>query len=96
MDWARRFIGGTGSGEQYLYDRVKPGTDPLGPDNVFMIWTSPLVGTFAPSSGKYCVVTKGPQTGLYLDSHAGGVLGVELWFAGYDGVFITRDEPVYL
>jgi len=98
MEWARKFIGGKGLGARYLYDRVKPGTDPLGPDNVFMIWTGPLAGTIAPSSPKYCVVTKGPQTGLYLDSHAGGIFGVELKFAGYDGVIITgkADSPVYL
>jgi aldehyde:ferredoxin oxidoreductase len=58
MEWARKFIGGKGLGARYLYDRVKPGTDPLGPDNAFMIWTSPLVGTFAPSSGNYGVVPK--------------------------------------
>lgn len=98
MDWARKFIGGKGLGARYLWDRVKPGADPLGPDNVFMIWTGPLAGTFAPSSPKYCVVTKGPQTGLYLDSHAGGIFGVELKFAGYDGVIVygKAAEPVYL
>lgn len=98
MDWARKFIGGKGLGARYLWDRARPGADPLGPDNVFMIWTGPLAGTFAPSSPKYCVVTKGPQTGLYLDSHAGGIFGVELKFAGYDGVIVSGKaaEPVYL
>jgi len=98
FEWARKFIGSKGLGARYLYERLKPGTDPLSPENLFMIWTGPLTGTIAPSSGKYCVVTKSPQTGLYLDSHAGGFFGVELKFAGYDGVIITgkAKEPVYL
>ncbi|MGQ9459087.1 MAG: aldehyde ferredoxin oxidoreductase family protein [Anaerolineae bacterium] len=98
FDWARKFIGGKGLGARYLWDLVKPGTDPLSPDNVFMVWTGPVTGTFAPSSSKYCVVTKGPETGLYLDSHAGGIFGVELKFAGYDGLIVTgkAKNPVYL
>jgi len=98
FEWARKFIGGKGLGARYLYDRLKPSTDPLSPDNVFMIWTGPLTGTIAPSSGKYCVVTKSPLTGLYLDSHAGGTFGIELKYAGYDGVIINgkAKEPVYL
>ncbi len=98
FEWARKYIGAKGLGGRYLYERVKPGTDPLGPDNIFMIWTGPVTGTFAPSSARYCVVTKGPQTGLFLDSHAGGFFGAELKFAGYDGVIISgkADKPVYL
>ena len=30
---ARDFIGGAGFGIKYLFDEVKKGTDPLGPDN---------------------------------------------------------------
>ena len=98
FQWAREFIGGKGLEARYLYERLRQHTDPLSPDNLFMIWTGPLTGTIAPSSGKYCVVTKSPQTNLYCDSHAGGVFGVELKFAGYDGLIVRgkAPQPVFL
>ena len=33
LEVARDFIGGAGFGIKYLFDEVKKGTDPLGPDN---------------------------------------------------------------
>ncbi len=37
--------------------------------------------------------TKSPATGLWLDSNAGGSLGPELKYAGYDAVIITGASP---
>lgn len=98
FEWARKYIGGKGLGARYLFELVPRGADPLGPENVFMVWTGPLTGTIAPSSGKYCVVTKSPLNNLYCDSHAGGMFGVELKFAGYDGLIVRGKavQPVFL
>ncbi len=98
LDYARKFIGGKGLAARYLFDLLKPGTDPLSPENVFIIMTGPLTGTMAPASAKYCVVTKSPLTNIWLDTHAGGYFGPELKYAGLDGVIITgrAKEPVYL
>jgi aldehyde:ferredoxin oxidoreductase len=97
-DWAKRFIGGKGLGARYLFEELKPGVDPLSPENVLMIWTGPLVGTMVPLTSRYAVVTKSPLTGTFLDSYAGGYFGPELKYAGFDGVIIKgkAKKPVYI
>jgi len=95
---ARMYIGGKGLGAYYLAKELPPKTDPLGPDNVFILAPGPLTGTIAPSSGRWAVVTKSPLTGIYLDSQVGGFFGAYLRHAGYDMVIIKgrASEPVYL
>jgi aldehyde:ferredoxin oxidoreductase len=97
-EWTKRFIGGKGLGARYLFEELKPGVDPLSPENVLMIWTGPLVGTMVPLTSRYAVVTKSPLTGTFLDSYAGGYYGPELKYAGFDGVIIKgkASKPVYL
>ncbi len=95
---ARNFIGGYGIGARILYDRMKPGVDPLGPDNILGFISGPLNGTGAMFGGRYTVVCKSPVTGGWNDANSGGFFGPELKRAGFDGVFITgsSDKPVYL
>ena len=97
-EWARRFIGGKGLAARYLFEELKPGTDPLSPENVLMIWTGPLVGTMVPLTSRFVVVTKSPLSGTFLDSYAGGFLGPEIKYAGFDGIIIKgkAKKPVYL
>ncbi len=87
-DVAREFLGGKGLGAYILYREMAPGTDPLSPDNLLLFLTGPLTGTIAPGSGKFCVVTKSPHTGTFVDSHCGGPLGPSIKYAGYDGIVI--------
>lgn len=96
--YARKYIGGKGLAGRYLFDLLKPETDPLSPENPLIIMTGPLTGTIAPAAAKYCVVTKSPLTGIWLDSHAGGYFGPELKFAGFDGLIIhgRAKRPVLL
>jgi aldehyde:ferredoxin oxidoreductase len=44
---AEDFIGGYGFGAKILYDMMKPGTDPLGPDSVLGFITGPTSATKA-------------------------------------------------
>jgi len=102
------FLGGRGLGAKILYDRLKPGTDPLSPDNILMFMTGPFVGYPIPSSSRTCVVTKSPRTSpvekKYEHSstlsyaNMGGFFGPELKYAGYDGLLVTgkSDKPVYI
>jgi len=94
----RRYLGGRGLGVEYLYRHLPENTDPLSPENILSLWTSPLMGTGAVSMVKLCGVTKSPQTGTILMSLMGGYFGPELRFAGVDGlIFHGRSEkPVYL
>lgn len=95
---AKDFIGGYGIGARLLYDMMKPGVDPLGPDNILGFISGPLNGTGALFGGRYTVVCKSPVTGGWNDANSGGFLGPELKRAGFDGVFISgaSDRPVYL
>jgi aldehyde:ferredoxin oxidoreductase len=95
---AKLFIGGYGIGAKILYDEMKPGVDPLGPDNMLGFVTGPLTGTAAFLTGRYTVVCKSPVTGGWNDSNSGGYFGNELKKSGLDGIFVTgtSDKPVYL
>ena len=72
---ARNFIGGYGIGARLLYDMMKPGVDPLGPDNILGFISGPLNGTGAMFGGRYTVVCKSPVTGGWNDANSGGFLG---------------------
>jgi aldehyde:ferredoxin oxidoreductase len=94
----RDFIGGYGVGARLLYDRVKPGIDPLGPDNILGFITGPLTGTPAPTGARYVAVGKSPLTMTWGDANSGGDFGPYLKFAGFDGVLFSgiSPRPVYL
>ncbi len=97
-DWLRQgYLGGKGFGAKLLSDLLPTGTDPLSPDNVFMVMTGPLTGTTAPAM-RGCIVTKSPLTGTFLDSYFGGYFSPELKYAGYDGLIVLgrSSEPVIL
>jgi len=97
-DYARDYIGGRGLGARYLYDLLKPCTDPLSPDNVIIAMTGPFTGTGIYSCQKYEWVSKSPLTGIYLCSNSGGHLGERLKRSGYDGIIIkgAAKTPKYI
>lgn len=97
-DMIRNFLGGYGLGARILYSMMKPGADPLGPDNVIGFVPGVLTGSGVPFSGRYIVVCKSPVTGGWDDANSGGYFGPELKKAGFDGVFVTgaAKEPVYI
>ncbi|MEW6106810.1 MAG: aldehyde ferredoxin oxidoreductase family protein [Bacillota bacterium] len=92
------YIGGRGLAAKFLYDEVRPGTEPFSPENRLCIFTGPLTGTRIPFTAKYAVATKSPLTGGFTRSISGGYFPVELKLAGYDGLIISgrAEHPVYL
>ncbi len=94
----KSFIGGKGLGAKILCDSLKNNTDPLHPENIILFMTGPLTGTSIQTSGRWCIVTKSPQTGIFLDSQVGGKFGHRLKKAGYDYIIVRgkAPEPVYL
>ncbi|MCX7912098.1 MAG: aldehyde ferredoxin oxidoreductase family protein [Dehalococcoidales bacterium] len=94
----RDFVGGYGIGAKFLYDRMKPKVDPLGPENILGLITGPLTGSPIPATARYAAVAKSPLTGGWGDANCGGDFGPYLKFSGYDGVFFTgiSPKPVYL
>ncbi|MHC1605104.1 MAG: aldehyde ferredoxin oxidoreductase family protein [Candidatus Methanofastidiosia archaeon] len=97
-DLLRKYIGGVGLGSYYLLNEIREDIDPLSPANKIMIFTGPLTGTGIPSSGRFCIVTKSPLTGCFLQSHSGGHFGPEVRYASLDGIIIEgkAENPVYL
>jgi aldehyde:ferredoxin oxidoreductase len=95
---ASLLLGGCGLATKYLFEELKPGVDPLGPENKLIFMSGPLTGTLSPSSGKYNAVTKSPLTGLWGQSGSGGKWGRELKRSGFDGIIIegASEKPVCL
>ncbi len=95
---ARDFIGARGFGAKILWDRMKPGTDPLSPESVMVVSWSPFTGTSAQSFHKVFVMFKSPLTGAYFRSVGGGFFAAEAKFAGYDAIVITgrAEKPTYV
>ena len=95
---AREFIGARGLGGAIIRAEVDPKADALGPANKLVFATGPLTGTFAPSAGRYNVVTKGALNDSLAASNSGGVFGPEIKYAGYDAIIIEgkAKKPVYL
>ena len=93
-----RFIGGRYISTKILWDQLKSGIDPLSPDNILIVMTSPLTGTGAPSTSRYDISAKSPQTGTIGHSNSGGNFGIHLKKAGWDGIIIRgrARTPVYL
>ncbi|GAB4537519.1 MAG: aldehyde ferredoxin oxidoreductase family protein [Anaerolineae bacterium] len=98
MDTIQSYLGSRGVNADILWRSLKPGTKPLGPDNVLIFGTGTLTGTRAPSSGRTTVTCKSPATGLYLKTSAGGRWGATLKFAGYDNLIVhgCAARPVYI
>ena len=95
---ARDYIGARGLGGKIIATEVDPSTDALGPDNKMVFAPGPFTGTFAPSGGRFNVITKSPLNGTIAASNSGGAFGPELKYAGYDAVIIEGQspKPVYL
>ncbi|MFH0888663.1 MAG: aldehyde ferredoxin oxidoreductase family protein [Planctomycetota bacterium] len=92
------YIGGRGFAAKILSDELKPGIDPLGPDNKVIVASGPLAGLFLPAGGKITFASKSPATNSYGDSNMGGHLAAELKYAGYDVIIIegVSAKQVYL
>jgi aldehyde:ferredoxin oxidoreductase len=92
------YIGGYGVAARLLYDRQKPGADPLGPENTLGLVTGPLTGTPIPCGARYSAIAKSPISGGWGDANSGGFFGPYLKFSGFDSVFFTgiSPGPVYL
>jgi len=106
MLMAKKFLGGCGIGQKLFYNLLKPGINPLSPDNPIIISTGPLTGTLVPSSSKIQLITKSAtpanekQSKYYIGWSSGGSnrFGIMMKNAGYDQIVIIgkANRPVYL
>ncbi|MFW6105598.1 MAG: aldehyde ferredoxin oxidoreductase N-terminal domain-containing protein, partial [Chloroflexota bacterium] len=94
----KKFLGGRGLDMYLMYNHIKPGVDPLGPDNVACISAGVLVGTLASASARTHIGGKSPLTGFVGSANMGGFFSTELRLAGSDHLVIKgkAKKPVYL
>lgn len=97
-DVAREYIGGAGFGVKYLFDELKAGTDPLGPENKLIFAAGPFTGTLTPCASRMAVAGKSPLTHAVGVALSGGHFPVELKYAGYDALIIEgkAEKPTYV
>lgn len=95
---ARDYIGGRGFNSLRLFQDLKPGTDPLAPENVICFAPGPLTGTPLSLTSRLEVSTLSPLSGILGDGNAGGAFATFLKRAGYDQIVISgrADRPCYL
>ncbi len=94
----RTYLGGGGIASYYLLRQLRPGVDPLGPENVLVFASNVISGLPIAGMTRYTVAAKSPLTGGYGEAEAGGFWGPELKFTGFDAVVITgkASQPSYL
>ncbi len=94
----RKYLGGGALAAYLLLRDLKPGAEPLGPDNVLVFMTSVINGLSLSGTNRYTAAGKSPLTGGYGESEAGGWWGPELRAAGWDGVVVhgASTTPVYV
>lgn len=98
MEDLKLYLGGKGLALKLLYDRMEPGIDPLGEDNMIAIHTGALIATGAPCTGRFAAVTKSPLTGIMTSCSCGGSFGMALKTSGWDGLIVKGKSkvPVHL
>jgi len=94
----RKYLGGSALSSYFLLRDLKPGVDPLGPDNLLIFMTSVINGFPLSGASRYSAAGKSPLTGGFGESEAGGYWGPELKRAGFDGIILhgRASHPVYL
>ncbi|MBI2918832.1 MAG: aldehyde ferredoxin oxidoreductase family protein [Chloroflexi bacterium] len=94
----RTYLGGRALIAQYLLRELRPGTDPLGPENILVFATGVLTGVPVGGSGRNGVGARSPLTGAFGVSEAGGYFGAELKRAGFDAIVVhgKAASPAYL
>ncbi|MCB0094583.1 MAG: aldehyde ferredoxin oxidoreductase family protein [Caldilineaceae bacterium] len=94
----RRYLGGSALASHFMLRDIKPGIDPLGPENPLMFMTSIINGLPLSGANRYTAAAKSPLTGGFGEAEAGGYWGPELKRTGFDGIIVhgQSEKPVYL
>ncbi|MFC2014706.1 aldehyde ferredoxin oxidoreductase N-terminal domain-containing protein [Chloroflexota bacterium] len=92
------FLGGQGTADKILWDRVPPDIEPFSPENLLIFSAGILCGTPVPGANRTIVNTFSPPTYLHAHSVMGGFFAPEMKHAGYDKIVISgkASNLVYL
>jgi len=61
MPYARSYVGGRGIAARLAWETIPAGTDAYSPDNRLILFTGPLTGTIAPTSGRSVFMSVSPR-----------------------------------
>lgn len=89
-------LGGRGIAAKYYYDEIGSEVDPLGMENKLYFFTGPLTGVDLPSTTKFQLATKSPESRGYLCSNCSGNFGPELKKSGLDALIIEGKSDSYV
>ena len=94
----RQYMGGSALNMHYILRDMKPGVDPLGPENMLCLSLGVTTGAAVSGQSRMTATAKSPLTGAIGDAQAGGFFPAEMKFAGFDAFIITGQSPtpVYL
>ncbi|MGE5620573.1 MAG: aldehyde ferredoxin oxidoreductase family protein [Sphingomonadaceae bacterium] len=97
-NWYRKYLGGAAMAAYYLLKELKPGVDPLGPDNKLVMFPGVLTGVPVSGNARSGIGAKSPMTGGIGKSEVGGHFNAELKHAGFDGLIFEgrAEKPVWL
>lgn len=94
----KKYIGGSTLAAKIIYDHVKPGMDPLSPENPIVFATGPFTGSNVPMVSRAAICGISPGTGLWGEATTGGKFPIRLKGTGYDGILLIgkAEKPVYI
>ena len=96
QEW--KSIGGSAFIAKIMNQEVPPATDPLGPENLFIVAAGPLAGTGAPQLGRISVGAKSPLTMGIKEANSGGPAAQILDRLGIRAIVVhgaPRDRRLY-
>ncbi|MEN4012663.1 MAG: aldehyde ferredoxin oxidoreductase family protein [Bellilinea sp.] len=94
----KNFIGASGLAARLLWDVLDIHRHPFDSRNPILFATGPLTGTGGPTTGRFTICARSPQTGWWGEANIGGFVGPELRYAGIDVLWIEGKaaQPIYL
>jgi len=97
-DVARKHVGGRALGAKILFEELRPGIDPLGPENKIVITSGVMAGIPFSGSSRFAVCTKSPLGHAWGESYSGGYMAPKIKQAGFDAILIegAAKRPVWL
>lgn len=96
--WLELYVGGQGTADRILWDRVPPEVEPFSEENLLIFSSGLLCGTPIPGANRTIVNTFSPQTNLHAHTMMGSYFAPEMKFAGYDKIVIKgkAEKLVYI
>ena len=94
----RLYPGGSALGMYLMLQEMKPGIDPLSPENMLIFSVSAVTGLPISGQSRMVITTKSPLTGTAGDSQAGGFMPAHIKANGYDSIIFRgrSEKPVYV